>query len=108
MATLKLRDMLGSNVRSRANARKIYAKLDEDRISQIDLSGVEFVSRSVADEFCIIMEERKVVFVNETAVVGNMIRIVREGRGQKRNLSLSSDIVECRNMEELEAAFLTM
>lgn len=108
MATLKLRDMLGSNVRSRANARKIYAELEANRISRIDLSGIEFVSRSVADEFCIIMEEKNVSFFNGSVVVKNMIEIVRAGRGQKRNFNLSSEIVECKSMKDLEEVFASM
>ena len=108
MATLILRDMLGSDVRSRANARKIYAELESSQISQIDLSGVEFVSRSVADEFCNIMDKHEVVFINASVMVGNMMDIVKKGRGVERERSVDANIIECKSMKDLEAIFATM
>ena len=103
-----LKDMLGSDVRSRVNARKIYERLEDSRISKIDLSGIEFVSRSVADEFWNIIEAKGVEFVNPSLIVSNMMVIVNEGRKSHRVRVEHSEIVVCDNMEDLKAIFEAM
>ena len=59
---IKLHDLLGSEVRSRSNAEILREKIAEHSGSIIDLSDVSFISRSFADELCILVEKHIIQF----------------------------------------------
>lgn len=107
METLTLKDFLGSDIRYRATARKIYDVLKEVPVNVIDLEGVTFVSRSVADELCVISETRNIELVGASGFPKSMIEIVSEGRSRKRERVYDSNVVECNTMEELSMLLLS-
>lgn len=107
MDELKVKEICGSEVLSRANARKLYDYLDNDTVT-IDLSGVSFVSRSVADEICVIIEtypDLRLCGMRED--VAMMIELVRKGRKIKREpipKATVSMTFNCRTMDDLRRA----
>lgn len=51
MKTINLRDLCGKEVLSRANVRKLYDIVDAET-ETVNMAGITFISRSVADELC--------------------------------------------------------
>lgn len=106
--TLKLSERLGSEIRSRITVERIYEELNNKKISCIDLSGIDFITRGVADELYNI-QDRGVSFINASSPVQCMLDIVANGRTNKRQLrSDNAKIIKCNNMEELEKLFQEM
>lgn len=62
MEILQVESKLGKNLALRENARQIVKFLLEHNISTIDFAGVEFVSRSFANELLIQEKELKINF----------------------------------------------
>jgi len=107
MKTIKLKELFGTEVLSRASIRRIYDFVDDETTS-IDMSGIQFISRSVADELCNVTDEfNKLILTNMLDKVSKMISIVSKGRKaghqfySRNSLSIT---VTCSNMEDLRKA----
>lgn len=101
--SISIKDLIGTEVRSRSNAEKIRNAIKCDsNICLLDFSGVTFVSRSFADELCIILDENANLRLdNETTFVRKMINAVLVGRKRVRQREEDSDITTISDMNDL-------
>lgn len=102
--TINIQSLIGTEVRSRANAEKIRLALSNNQNARIiDFNGVSFVSRSFADELCNIMDDNNTIrLMNETPFVKKMIDAVLVGRKRVRQRDDCDDkIVSFSTMDEL-------
>lgn len=110
MNTLVVKDICGSEVLSRSNVRKLYDVVD-DTTETIDMSGVSFISRSVADELCNLTGKYpQLRFDRLSDDVCTMLDVVRKGRTKTRILDSNAKIsttVNCKTMDDLKKAFLS-
>jgi hypothetical protein len=110
MRTIYLRELCGTEVLSRSNARKLYDNIDEET-EIVDMSEVSFVSRSVADELCNVKDMYPSLrFVGMEEDVRTMLDIVQKGRRSKRDYTSKAKIsvtVNCRTMDDLRKALLS-
>lgn len=110
MNTLVINNICGSEVLSRSNVRKLYDVVD-DTTETIDMSGVSFISRSVADELCNLTDKYpQLRFDGCSDDVYTMIDVVRKGRTKTRILDSNAKIsttVNCKTMDDLKKAFLS-
>lgn len=107
--TLKISEIISTDIRSRANINIINSALDGIKGNVIlDFSNVTFVSRSFADELYNLLNENKNLSIsNMTDFVSSMYNIVCEGRKSKRVFeSQQSEIKEFDDMNSL-AVFLS-
>lgn len=109
--TLKISELIGEDIRSRANAEIIKAVIDgEEGKWNFDFSGVTFVSRSFTDELCAMLEAHPdIAVVNADEFVRTMIDIVSKGRKHKRvRREDNATVKEFDDMESLSAYLSTM
>lgn len=110
MKTIYLKNICGAEVLSRSNARKLYSMID-DETTAINLNGVSFLSRSVADELCNICDQFPSIKLLESSEdVEAMLDIVRKGRKSRREYASKARIsitYNCRTMDDLKKALLT-
>ena len=98
---IKLHDLLGSEIRSRSNAEILREKIAEHSGSIIDLSDVSFISRSFADELCILVEKHIIQLHNASGVVQNMLSVVSESRKKKR--VRKTDDTKIKEFDDMES-----
>ena len=110
MKKIQLKEICGVEVLSRANVRKLYDHIDADT-EVIDMTGISFISRSVADELCIITDANPgCTLSGGSEDVEMMLEIVRKGRNSKRDYSSKAKVsmtFNCRTMDDLRKALLT-
>lgn len=107
--TYKLIDLFGAEIRSRSNIEKLRKEMREDECYQFDLSGITFVSRSVADELCDMEEKLSLEISNMGEVVQNMHEVVSISRKIGRTTrETSSNMYKCNTMEEVSNLFANM
>lgn len=80
---VNLFSMFGAEIRSRSNSEKLRDSITDISNTVMDMSGVVFISRSFADELCILIEQGADV-INADVAVGSMLNVVKAGRGIKR------------------------
>jgi len=104
MKTIKLLDLCGTEVLSRANIRRLNDVISHDT-SAIDLNGITFISRSVADELCDMIYKYHFLIINCASNVSEMIELVKTSRSVKRTINHApSEVIDCQNMLELAKA----
>ena len=87
---------------------KFYEKKEHSG-SIIDLSDVSFISRSFADELCILVEKHIIQLHNASGVVQNMLSVVSESRKKKRvRKTDDTKIKEFDDMESLTSFLATI
>lgn len=102
-------DLFGYEIRSRSNIEKMQKEMRVESCYIIDMEGISFVSRSVADEFCNMMSIYNIVFENMCSVVKKMIDIVRISRTEERRRKVSdANIIECKDMSSLSEVLLSI
>lgn len=110
MDTIIIKNICGSEVLSRSNVRKLYDVVD-NTTETIDMSGVSFISRSVADELCNLTDKYpQLCFDGCSDDVNTMIDVVRKGRSKTRILDSHvkiSTTINCKTMDNLKKAFLS-
>lgn len=110
MAIIYLKEVCGGEVLSRANVRRLYDLID-DETTVIDMSGVSFISRSVADELCNISDKYQgIKFIGMVEDIELMLSIVRKGRNSKRNFMSKAKVsitYNCKTMDDLRKALLS-
>lgn len=85
MTTIKVRELIGCEGRSRVNVAKLGLQgLTGTEGVVLDFDGVEFLSRSFTDEIVSQMEGKKYTTVNANEVISNMFAAVTRGRSRKR------------------------
>ncbi len=85
MNTIIVKDVLGTEVRSRISITAIKQQIVKGERNIIDLTGIVFISRSFADELYNLEQDyNNVFFIGENENVGKMMKVVWEGRQKKR------------------------
>lgn len=114
MEKLIMSELIGTELRSRAEAKKVldwfnsYAKNDV----VIDYVGVSFISRSFADELCGIIDDMNKLYhiseIDQNINISTTITIVRNGRKKPKNVKLTGDTVELTDMKSLSEFLATI
>lgn len=101
---INIRTLIGTEARLRPNADLIRQALKEnEECHVIDFDGVNFVSRSFADELCNILDENNQLrLTNESPLVKRMIDVVLASRKRVRTRDDDEEIVKLTTMDELE------
>lgn len=91
---IKLTDIFSEDLytRSRASELRSYISKDADTVT-LDFEGVNFISRSFADELCNIIDDIKdnaIALLNMNDEVSMMMTKVREGRNRERRHGIST------------------
>lgn len=111
MVKLIMSELIGKELRSRAEAKKVLDWFNSYAESHviIDYNDISFISRSFADELCGIIEEMQkshsISEVNQNINVATTMKIVRNGRNKPKDVKLTGDTVELTDMKSL-AEFL--
>lgn len=109
MIKIKLSDICGMEVLSRANIRKLYDYVD-CTTETIDMSDITFISRSVADELCNLCNKfPQLSLVGLSDNVDTMLKIVHKGRSMKREYKSKAKVsmtFNCKTMDDLRKALL--
>ncbi len=100
---VKLSERFGARINIRAQVAAFEKTLSPDNSYLLDFSGIETVSRSVADEFyTLVHSDKHVEIYNMNDFVRKMYDAVTFGRFMPRDLQYSFDeIIECPDMETL-------
>ncbi|WP_302494235.1 DUF4325 domain-containing protein [uncultured Prevotella sp.] len=107
---IKVLDLLGPDIRSRSNAGAIEKIINESGNAKcvIDMEGVEFISRSFADELLEICKKSFSVIVNTHGVADTIIKIVSKSRSIRKEKHKGTEkIVKLRDMASLDLYFAT-
>lgn len=107
---IKIAELIGSDIRSRQNADHILNSIGNfSGVVELDFNGVEFISRSFADEVYTIKENRdNVVLRNMEGIVDSMMSVVSESRTNKRvRKTENANMKEFSDMESLSAYLST-
>ena len=114
MEKLIMSELIGTELRSRAEAKKVldwfnsYAKNDV----VIDYVGVRFISRSFADELCGIIDDMNKLYhiseIDQNINISTTITIVRNGRNKPKNVKLTGYTVELTDMNSLSEFLATI
>jgi len=111
---IKMSELIGSELRSRTEAKKIHNSISLVRNGKIiiSFSGVTFISRSFADEFCGIIENVKlsknIEIVDKCNNVEVTLAIVLKNRNNPKNVQESSDTKEFSDMDSLSQFLATI
>lgn len=108
---LKVKELISADVRSRANAKKIWDIVNATNNSiELDFSGVIFVSRSFVDEVYNIIDSKKGITITNTFdIVKSMFETVSSSRNSKRVREKdNSEIKDFHDMESLSSFLSTM
>lgn len=107
--TYKLIDLFGAEIRSRSNIEKLRKDMREDECYQFDLSGITFVSRSVADELCDMEEKMPLNLSNMGDIVKNIHDVVKNSRKVGRVAKETpSNTLKCNTMEDVVNVFANL
>ena len=100
---LKLQELYGDQIRTRKNMENLSATLQSDNEYLFDLEGVNFISRSAADElYNMLHSDRKIALIHAEPFVQKMIDAVTMGRFFPRQRPTTSmPIIECPTIESL-------
>lgn len=106
---IKLQDLLGGEIRSRSSADTLRSHIKDYDNLIIDMSGVSFISRSFADELCVLAEGHAIQLRNASGIVQNMLSAVSESRHKKRvRKTDNAEIKEFDDMKSLSAFLATI
>lgn len=105
---IKVLDLLGPDIRSRSNAGAIEKIINElgNAKCVIDMEGVEFISRSFADELLEICKKSFSVIVNTHGIADTIIKIVSKSRSRVKHNG-SAKIIKLHDMASLDLYFTT-
>lgn len=107
---IKVLDLLGPDIRSRSNAGAIEKIINElgNAKCVIDMEGVEFISRSFADELLEICKKSFSVIVNTHGIADTIIKIVNKSRSKSRvKHNGSAKIIKLHDMASLDLYLTT-
>ncbi len=105
--TLKIKDIYGSEIRTRRTMEEFAHTLILENSYLLDFTGVEQISRSAVDELCnIISDHGSIHTVNMTPFVQKMFDTVLISRFSPRVRTKStSEVIRCSTMQELSQCF---
>lgn len=101
---LKIADQFGTEFRTRSLVERLGASLVAEDEYMFDMSGIELISRSAADELYNISMSHHVEIIHMAPFVQQMYDAVKLGRFQPRQ-HLSSDVefIQCKDLHTLSA-----
>ncbi len=104
---LNIASILGTDIRVRSRIYEVVNCMDESSDYIFDLSGVEFISRSFADELISMVEksDRSIQLINTNPDITALLRIVKAGRSVRRPDTGSICIHNLADMKEVEMFF---
>ena len=111
--TIKLKNIYNADLFSRSRASELlsYIKTGADEVV-MDFDGINFISRSFADELCNIIDDnkdKKFSFAGQIEEVRTMISMVQEGRRQERKRGIAhAKMYEFSDMEKLSSYLMSM
>ena len=111
--TIKLQDIFSTGLYSRSRAVDLRTHI-MDNADEIELNfeGINFMSRSFADEICNMiddMKEKKFMFTNQIEEVFIMMTKVQESRSRERKRGIKhAKVYEFNDMESLSKYLLTI
>ncbi len=105
--TINIESLLGSDIRIRSRVLEIAALMDADSCYVLDFKGVNFISRSFADELISMLEQtsKHIDIIHMGLGVKEMFDIVRKGRHIKHDSARNEKIIALENMDEVEMFF---
>ena len=108
---IKIAELIGVDIRSRKNADYIRNSIAgcAGKV-ELDFDGVEFISRTFADEVYTIVKENNdnVVLINMEGIVCSMMSVVSDSRTHKRvRKTENANMKEFSDMESLSAYLST-
>lgn len=109
--TIKLAELLSTDIRSRRNADIIRQEISKDGAQSlvIDFGNVTFISRSFADELLNVLSEnsdKNISLRNIASNVKTMLDMVKEGREKPRKMTESNNKITVLNdMKSLQDFF---
>ena len=99
---VKISDQFGTEFRTRSLVERLGASLAAEDEYMFDMSGIELISRSAADELYNITLTNHVELIRMTPFVQQMYDAVKLGRFQpRRHLSNDVEFIECTNLQSL-------
>ena len=85
MSKIRVKDIIGAEVRSRIPIAALKEAIARDGCYDIDMAEVTFISRSFADElYNLQLDHTHVQFINAQGNVKKMMEVVWKGRKKKR------------------------
>lgn len=111
--TIKLKNIYNADLFSRSRAAELlpYIKANVNEVV-MDFEGINFISRSFADELCNIIDDnkdKKFSFSGQIEEVRTMISMVQEGRRQERKRGIAhAKMYEFSNMEKLSSYLMSI
>lgn len=108
---LPIASLIGDDLRTRSFFRRDIERLTTpcNHIATLDFNGVKFISRSVADELCEILNEYP--FIKLTGMTGDvkkMYDIVIKSRMSPRvHSEVNVEVVHLKTMKDMEEFFST-
>lgn len=106
---IKIAELIGTDIRSRNNAKRILEVINTDDEYTLDFTSVEFMSRSFTDELCNIIDYNNNVTIDEVTMerqIEDIYTIVNRGRQTKRKRAKSKGkIIELNTSEEVRTFF---
>ena len=111
MEILKIKNILGQEILSRNNVRKLKTLINKDNI-ELDFHEVSFISRSAADEVENILNNHPdIKLLNLSSDVAEIFSIVKAGRASNNRVHSRikrSITYVCDSMEDVRKALLSL
>lgn len=109
MDIIRLHEIFGDEILSRANIKRLYDIVTDDT-AELSFANVAFISRSVADELCNLIDAfSDITLSGMSDDVALMLELVKKGRGRKREYIAKPKVsvtYNCRTMDDLRNALL--
>lgn len=105
---LNIVSFLGADIRTRSRIFEIVVRMNDPASYILDLSGVEFISRSFADELISLIEQpnKKISLINASSEVNDLLRVVKSGRNATHSEStINMSVKELSDMKDVELFF---
>lgn len=108
--TIKIADVAGTDIRSRSRVRQIVQLMQDNSTANLDFAGVEFISRSFADELLSLRDskDRLIKIINLYGEAQSMLEIVSSARNQSIRETLNSNVVKLKSIDEVKEFFSTL
>ncbi len=106
---IEIAKLISTELRSRTEAKRIASVIDSARTNNIviDFSDITFMSRSFTDEFCGIVANKNITYINMSGNIKLMIDIVSKNRNNPKNIQLNGNVVDCSDMNSLSLILST-
>jgi anti-anti-sigma regulatory factor len=106
MNAIVVKNILSEDILLRDNAKFIVEQAEKTNDFVLDFSGVNFISRSFADELYSYMEkEERIKIINGNDVVKNMMQAVKISHTKKRVFFSDIPVSKLNSEEEMREYF---